>query len=348
MKKLYILFLLTFGGGIINAQITLTNSDMPVIGTSFLYAQDTTRTTSPGSSGANQSWDLSTLKNQSIDTVAVLSASGTPAASKFPMSSFVFSASNAYTAHTKQWTYYYITANALELLGFYQSGNSTSYSPPETGLLLPSTYNSTFTIDPVNSLVFSYPVPPYDSLKIQSTGHLVSLVDGYGSLTTPSKTYPNTLRIKNKNNSIDSTFRRNKISGIWTLKSVGSGVDSSYNWYANGIGNAVAQINAGYGSYLLSSPVTGINTSSSNNNMLEIAPNPFNKQTSVSLQLNAKAKVQMILYNALGQTVSNVENANLESGNYKYDINVSDKGIYFLRIAIDGVSSTRKLIQIEQ
>ncbi len=78
-----------------------------------------------------------------------------------------------------------------------------------------------------------------------------------------------------------------------------------------------------------------------------VYPNPFSKQTTVVLNIEANSDVQIILYNSLGQEVSTVENKYLSAGNYNYQVNVKDKGFYFLRSFINGVPSIQKLMEVE-
>jgi hypothetical protein len=80
---------------------------------------------------------------------------------------------------------------------------------------------------------------------------------------------------------------------------------------------------------------------------IAIYPNPFTTHTTVSLDLTTAATVQLTLYNALGQQISTIENRHLSSGSHSYNINVPERGIYFLRSVIDGVPETQKIIQIQ-
>jgi len=78
-----------------------------------------------------------------------------------------------------------------------------------------------------------------------------------------------------------------------------------------------------------------------------VYPNPFSKQTTVVLNIESNSNVQMVLYNSLGQEVSTVENKYLSAGHYTYQVNVENKGFYFLRSVINDTHSIQKLIEIE-
>lgn len=55
----------------------------------------------------------------------------------------------------------------------------------------------------------------------------------------------------------------------------------------------------------------------------------------------------MTLYNSLGQEISTIENKNLDSGNYIYNLEIENNGVCFLRTIINGVPSMQKLIQVK-
>jgi len=357
MKKLLLIIaILSLIGGNVNAQITLTQTDMAVIGQNLAFAQDSTCTTSIGKAGANQTWDLSSLKNQKVDTTYVVNPKGTTAAGAFPTSNLV--EKTILSAIYKQYFLVYFNLSASSLLeqGFYENPSTGPLTvqniPPATVLTFPTTYNTSNSITSVSNIIFPYPVLPNDSEKIQQTDIYTLLVDGWGTVKTPTGTY-DCLRQRRVDILIDSTFLHNASTKKWNFVSRSSNIDSSYIWWGNNKGASLAQITFNPGStkpvtatYLLSSMTTGIEELNPNEG-LNVYPNPFNKQATISLGLKTSSNVQITLYNSLGQVVSTIEDNHLDAGNYKYETNVQGKGIYFLRTLIDGVPSTKKLIQIE-
>ena len=91
----------------------------------------------------------------------------------------------------------------------------------------------------------------------------------------------------------------------------------------------------------------GIFSNTKSENKLNVFPNPFKQNTNVQLELLEKAKVEMTLYNALGQVIENIEAKLLEEGEYIYSIKVRGEGIYILRTTINGYSTTQKIINVE-
>lgn len=77
---------------------------------------------------------------------------------------------------------------------------------------------------------------------------------------------------------------------------------------------------------------------------LSVFPNPFSKNTKINFTMSSAAEVQLIAYNSIGQKIATIENAFLGSGGHEYNFSSAENGIYFLRILINGVSSTQKLI----
>lgn len=79
---------------------------------------------------------------------------------------------------------------------------------------------------------------------------------------------------------------------------------------------------------------------------INVYPNPFDKQTKLSINIKSKSMVTIILFNSLGQEISVIENKTLEGGDYTYDLNVEDKGIYMLKSVINGHAITQRIIEL--
>ena len=80
-------------------------------------------------------------------------------------------------------------------------------------------------------------------------------------------------------------------------------------------------------------------------------PNPFNPTTVISYSIHKTTKVQLAVYNVLGQKIRTLFNDMQEQGIYKVIWDGNDdvgkavaSGIYFYRLITDGHSQTRKMI----
>ncbi len=99
--------------------------------------------------------------------------------------------------------------------------------------------------------------------------------------------------------------------------------------------------------------ITGIVGIAENTNTFDlmISPNPTNQSTSISYHLTQKGAVKMEIVDVLGKTVVTPVNTTQNEGDYKVNLSKTDNnfsnGVYFIRLTVDNVSTTRKLIITE-
>ncbi len=81
-------------------------------------------------------------------------------------------------------------------------------------------------------------------------------------------------------------------------------------------------------------------------NLEQNYPNPFNPSTTIKFSLPEAAHVSLIIYNALGQKVTELINTNLEAGWYNHEWNAGSiaSGIYIYVLRTDNFVSTKKMI----
>lgn len=74
-------------------------------------------------------------------------------------------------------------------------------------------------------------------------------------------------------------------------------------------------------------------------------PNPFNPSTVIEFSLAKSAKVELNIYNILGQKISTLTNKNLDAGIHKYQFNGSSltSGIYFYEIKANENRRVKKM-----
>src|SRR4051812_19848380 len=116
MKKSLLLFFVSsalFSANVL-AQPTLTAAGINfVVGNAFTAITSTVQT-NPGSSGANQTWNLSSITGQT-STYTIVTASSTSHAASFPSATMASSGTTAGTA------YYKPTSTAWQYYGGYNS-----------------------------------------------------------------------------------------------------------------------------------------------------------------------------------------------------------------------------------
>ena len=78
-------------------------------------------------------------------------------------------------------------------------------------------------------------------------------------------------------------------------------------------------------------------------------PNPFNPSTMISIDLNADAKVNISVYNTMGQLMDVLVNDNLSAGSYPFVWNAQDapSGMYFVKSDINSAMSTQKILLLK-
>ena len=200
MKKIYILFLLSLPL-LLQAQ-TITQTDLPTVGTSFTTAKDTTYSGPIPSQGIGVTWNFSNLRNLKLDTSACIATSGTPYSSAFPNS-------NVASHHLADESYSYYTndATGFYINGFGFQGATITYDPMLLFVPVPLMYGSGYNNTSRNQI---------DTTIVDSTGTtdiriVIVYVSEYnakgtGTLTIPSGTYQNVLRLGVTETRYDSLY----------------------------------------------------------------------------------------------------------------------------------------------
>lgn len=78
-------------------------------------------------------------------------------------------------------------------------------------------------------------------------------------------------------------------------------------------------------------------------------PNPFNPITNINYSIPVRNKVELNVYNALGQSIAVLVDETKEAGSYKvsFDASALPSGVYFYRISAGEFSKTNKLVLIK-
>lgn len=75
-------------------------------------------------------------------------------------------------------------------------------------------------------------------------------------------------------------------------------------------------------------------------------PNPFNPTTKINFSVAKTGKVQIVIYNTLGQKVVTLVNANKLAGNYTIELNATElaSGLYFYEMITGDFRATKKMV----
>ena len=307
---------------LVNAQ-TITSSWVPAVGFSQTHnIVNVNGPIAPGSAGQGQTWNFAGATSDSSYTETNYSPANAAGGSNFPLASYGIQVSD-----TTGTTFFVGSSLALQVIGTY-IGNGPSYfnntfQDAMDVMQFPASINSSFT-DTYQSNVSS----PFLNYSIEGSNGV--LVDGSGSLTTPTGTYNNVLRIKSTNNY--------QFIGLPPLPgTVTSGSTTSYMW-----------VSPDYPGYLLmnySITAEGTNsdttiTYSANplgiqniaNQTLQISPNPADAFVTVGFPSGAELNRVEVL-DLSGRVVA-IETVNGKTNRSTISTATLTNGVYIVR-AVD-------------
>ncbi len=80
--------------------------------------------------------------------------------------------------------------------------------------------------------------------------------------------------------------------------------------------------------------------------LLNNYPNPFNPITKVEFHLKAAGKVQLKIYNTLGEEIATLVNAEMPAGVHQVSFNALDlpSGIYFYKLLFNDFTASKKML----
>jgi hypothetical protein len=209
MKKLYSLILFLLVTHVSSAQITITQADMPAINDTIRFTNAPVANLNfvPTNTGANKTWDFSTLGYTSQDVNQYKSSFSTPyllyflnkIGLKIPDIGFTgFQLTNMYAFYTKSATLFKneglgYTYNNVPLANNYIDDDEIYQFPLQFNRRDSSTFYFDFKLlDLTNNLNYA------------QNGYRINEVDGWGSITTPYKNYPSVLRVKSRIQTYDT------------------------------------------------------------------------------------------------------------------------------------------------
>ncbi|GEJ43799.1 T9SS type A sorting domain-containing protein [Chryseobacterium sp. ON_d1] len=325
MKKLNsVLFLVT--GIIAYAQPSVTRSAVDRVNIPYTFrAGDVALTATAGPSGANVTWDFSAYTGPNTNTNTTKTCPG-------EVNCFRFPAANRITRPTLSDVYDFTSISDTQdvMLGTYANPGDIlmSYSDPLINFNFPITYLQQFT-DTYQFNITSGGVP-----NGAESGQVEYTVDGYGTITTPTGTYPNVLRIKRMRTATQTPgpFNYTNESYMWISQSAGIVFNFAINTFTiNGNTSVVKSI-----SYLETTALSTADPEIGHKD-LSVYPNPG----SDFITLNSREDISRITVISLdGRTVLTPGNSNI------IDISSLPKGVYILQGELKkGGSVSKKIIK---
>lgn len=286
---------------------------------------------SPGSAGANQTWNLSAMTTSSTATVNVVHPDSTANGASFP---------NANVAADRAGVvgYYNATGTSFENYGNFAGGITVPYTNPEDLLHFPFTYNDSYTDNFTATFVAG-------GSTVYRVGTCTVTADGYGTVTTPAGTYTNALRIHLVEAYQDS-------SNIFGTPYISTYNNDQYMWYDNNRHWAIASVfsytttlsGTTQGGTFYGAPV-GIRSNAAFDGAVKVYPNPATAAIKVKVELEQNQRVELRLFNSLGEQVAIPVSARGVRGEnvYQLDVSLYTEGIYFMQMWVNGtLSATRR------
>ena len=336
--KLSVIILVFFSINI-SAQITVTDTDVLNIGDIFYEATDTVSVViNPGNSGANQTWDFSTLQSNIIDEIIVLNPNNTPHGVAHP---------DADVSVFMDSSFIYISKdnNELSLIGVDSVAVYIPFIPlPLTyGLQYSKSYivfDSLIAIPP--SLCQLYLGVPCDSIYLMQKADVIWDVDAFGDVVLPSGTYAS-LRLKRLELASDSAYYH--LNGVWYADISNSSVaDTSleYTWWTNNSSMHFRIVEMDYTNnyidevvFIAQNQTNSVMDFSSN---ILVYPNPSFSEIMVEYQNNELTYLDLV--DATGKVILKKEFTQSTS----LDVSRIPKGIYFLNLKTVEGKLTKQII----
>jgi len=332
MKKITKAFLLMALPVATMAQITITSSDLPVLGTSYGSVTDTSLNHTVTAAGASQTWNYGTgffvIAKQDTSYIKLVTVASLPAAYQTGWNASDLAAYNKMDSTAE---YYFNTGSGFYIDGIYDAKKSAGtgglelYYRPSGDLFIPVpfTYNSS----PVSN-TYRYSISGV-GYKLTSTTVQKFTGDAWGTLTTPAGSMGSCLRVKQVAITTDSTFLGSSFYPPATVDTV-----TTYSWYNNTVKGPVMTVtqntkNKGSASYE-DPTISGVSSITLPQANVKVYPNPAGKYGVTFSLENAQTAETLFVYNANGQLLNklniagantvNLQTEDMEGGGYFYSI----------------------------
>lgn len=328
MKKLYLLASFVVCSSILFAQPTVQYpQNAPEIGDVIEIQYVSSNGLSPGPSGANVTWDYSTISSTYGGQIIAIAPSAAPSGSQFPTASVALNMGDTLFTFVLANTdgYFYLGSETL-------IGNMPSlliYSDSRTFLKFPFTYEDTY-FDTYKGIITT----SMANLHVSAITEMFA--DAYGTLILPDGTYNNVLRTVTVEAEIDSVF----VSGVF-IKEIFVG-RTQYSWFAQDSEGPLMSIEFcdNTGGMDTCAYYTAAGTGIENNpqasvSLLSIFPNPAEDHIMVAFETSPNAESTVSMVNQVGQVVIQkvVFDDNSGQVNEVFDISHLPSGIYFVNVS---------------
>jgi hypothetical protein len=353
MKKIILLLTLCLLFQTIKAQITANISYQK--GT-FLSGGDSLvpNSISPGSKGANQTWDFTALRNIYEDTTIYMDASSSPYFSKFPNANLTIYGNTTTSGRGKSYSYLYAdTNNHYTFYGsFINAGGQqiTAYaSQPSIDTVTALSYGKTNKDTLMITETFPFVWAGIDSIKTITHETSYDTVDAWGTVILPGNISYNSLRSKSVTYFIYENYMR--YYGNWMYTQTTYDTLTSYAWYTDIFSQSLVELfldSSGKmtsSKYYLPFTATGLQSKALTQENLRAFPNPARANFSLDISGIDKSQINVSLVSATGETffpdwniqgdALSVKTSSLKTGLYHWMLKSSEGKFYQGSVLID-------------
>ncbi|HVA98654.1 MAG TPA: T9SS type A sorting domain-containing protein [Bacteroidia bacterium] len=305
---------------------TLQGSAFPTAGSvKTLILSDTTGVQA-GNAGSGITWNFSSLTNSGqLQTDSFFIPSATPYGTTFPTATI---AEHETYPGTDYYIYFKDDGSEFQRIGNVQP-DTVIYYDPANEFTYPENYGSSNN----DTYFASYYV---SGNLAHMRGTVSNTADGSGTLTLPTGTYTNVIRVKSLRNEKDTIFASTQITGILT--------QTIYNWYQSSLYYPLLSITTTNVQFNFGSPVnsktvgyrqgtTGIDNLNNSISFINVYPNPANENIQIHYSLKQSENVTFELVDVLGRVVKKPLSETQTTGSYKFNLDVKNlpNGLYFLK-----------------
>ncbi|MBL0063277.1 MAG: T9SS type A sorting domain-containing protein [bacterium] len=340
MKKVLGIVLAALCAGSALAQITINSGNAPAIGSTMAsYGTTGNVDWNPGS-GSNQTWNITSFDYTQDGGGTYVLPSSTPYAATFP------SATHCVTAGDNTWSYYRVANDGLYFVGFVALADTLEIiqdpEPDALVLRFPCTMGTNWT----TVIRITYEILP--GFVMTTVDSSTNTVDGWGNLTAPGWTEA---ALRASSHGYLSSYMNGQPLGeateswsyMWVTQNGNRGASYS-NPDATGPGFTTGEVGYTTTGTVDVDPIRG--PVAENFKLSQNYPNPFNPNTTLPIELAKSAKVELTIYNEVGQVVSTMS-YDLSAGQHNLPIDGSawSTGSYFANVkAGDEAQTTRMLL----
>jgi len=339
------------------AQITVTDSDIVSIGDIVYQAVDSLPSNSinAGNSGANQTWDFSSLQEMEVDIIEVISPVGTPYENIHPDANMCVEIDNELMYLDK-------SSTGLEMVGYGDIPLNmlmiplplvyglSQQSGPNTNMQVFPNFGIPDSLAPLISLNPAY--DQLDSIKINAVITSEFNVDAWGNVTIPLGNF-DALRLKVEETTITDYYAycssSSGLGGGWYLVPAQiapseTEIANRYQWWSNdpSVKFMIAELemdslnnNVEFVTFLNETQTSEVADLLSNS--VSVFPNPTSDKIIIDTDLN-NCNYELV----------DVKGSVITSDNFNYsteiDLSKNAKGIYFLRLKSQNEIITKKIV----